>query len=67
MIVCSGLVAYMSQYGCQHKWKKNQHQMKMDYSIHNVSFLNFIAPTVSENYRTLFIQTIFMYNVGKRE
>ena len=35
-----------------------------EYSVHKVSFLNFIA-TVFENFRLFFIQIIFIYEVGK--
>ena len=37
------LDASFLQYGGKYEWEKPQHNMMMDYSIHKVSFLNFIA------------------------
>ena len=38
------LDASIWQYGGLYEWEKPLQNMMMDYSVHKVSFLNFIAP-----------------------
>ena len=38
------LDASTGQYGGQPEWEKPMHHTMMDYSMHKISFLNFIAP-----------------------
>ena len=38
------LDASIRQNGGQHEWEKPLHRLMMDYTIHKVSYLNFIAP-----------------------
>ena len=38
------LDASIWQYGCWFEWEKSLQNMMIDYSVHKVSYINFIAP-----------------------